>query len=126
MIFRRGGRLRNCSFKYIDQELEIVNKFSYLGVTFSPGGSLSLARNTLAGQAQKATFQLEKYLYKLTFISPKHKLELFDRLILPILNYCAEICGFSNDQCIERIHLQFCKRLLGVKRQLKMILYTAN
>ena len=65
--------------------LEIVKRFKYLGVVFTVSGSFSEAQNTLAGQAQKAIFKLIKYLYKFTFISPKHKLDLFDKLVTPIL-----------------------------------------
>ena len=117
VVFRKGGILpRNLSFYYDEQQLEIVNKFRYLGLVFTVGGSFSEAQNTLAGQAQKAIFQLNKYLYKFTFLSPRHKLDLFDKLILPILNYGSEVWGFSQANAIERVHLQFCKRLLGEKK----------
>ena len=117
MVFRKGGILpRNLAFYYNGQQLEIENKFRYLGVVFTVGGSFSECQNTLAGQAQKAIFQLNKYLYKFTFLSPRHKLELFDKLILPILNYGGEVWGFSQANVIERVHLQYCKRLLGVKK----------
>jgi hypothetical protein len=43
-------------------------------------------------------------------------LDLFDKLVTPILNYCSEVCGFTNNVAIERIHLQFCKRILAVKK----------
>ena len=117
MVFRKGGILpRNLAFFYNEQQLEIVSKFRYLGVFFTAGGSFSETQNTLAGQAQKAIFQINKYLYKFTFLSPRHKLDLFDKLILPILNYGSEVWGFSQANAIERVHLQFCKRLLGVKK----------
>ena len=117
MVFRKGGILpKDISFYYQGCQIEIVQSFKYLGVVFTVGGSFSEAQNTLAGQAQKAIFKLNKYLYKFTFISPKHKLELFDKLITPILNYASEIWGFKQANCIERIHLQYCKKLLGVKK----------
>ena len=117
MVFRNGGVLpENLIFYYDNQVLEIVKKFKYLGIVFTAGGSFSECQNTLAGQAQKAIFQLNRYLYKFTFLSPRHKLELFDKLILPILNYGGEVWGFSKANVIERVHLQFCKRLLGVKK----------
>lgn len=56
---------------------------------------------------------LEKYLYKL---SPKHKLELFDKLVSPILNYCIEVCGFGTDPSIEIVHMLYCKKILWVKK----------
>ena len=117
MVFRRGGILpRNLKFFYNNVELEIVTTFSYLGIIFSSGGSFSNTQITLAGQAQKAIFKLNSYLYKFTDISPKHTLELFDKLVCPILNYAAEVWGFFQAKHIERVHLQFCKRLLGVKK----------
>ena len=55
---------RNLAFFYNEQQVEIVNKLRYLGITFTVGGSFSETQITLAGQAQKGIFQLNKYLYK--------------------------------------------------------------
>ena len=59
---------------------------------------------------------MNRYLYKFTYHSPKHTLELFDKLKTPILNYGCEVWGFIQANAAERVHLQFCKRLLGVKK----------
>ena len=94
-MFRKSGQLpRNLKFYYNNVELSIAESFSYLEVVFTPGGSFSLAQNTLSDQAQKAIFRLNSYLYKFTDISPYHRLELFDKLVAQILNYSAEIWGF--------------------------------
>ena len=53
--------------------------------------------------------EMNKYLHKFTSLSVQHRLDLFEKLITPILN-------FAQGACTERVHLQFCKRLLGVKR----------
>ena len=37
-------------------------------------------------------------------------------LIKPILQYGSEVWGFSNATILERVHLQVCKNILGVKR----------
>lgn len=117
MVFRKGGILpRLLKFYYGDEELEIVASFSYLGLVFTPGGSFSGAQKTLSGQAQKAIFKLNRYLYNFINLTPRHTLELFDKLVTPILNYGAEVWGFAKANQIERTHLQFCKRLLGVKK----------
>ena len=117
MIFRKGGRLpNNLRFKYGEHQLDIVNKFNYLGIVFTSGGSFAEAHKTLAGQALKAIFKINKYLYKFTFINVKHRLELFDKLVMPILNYACQVWGFAQAQCIERIHLHFCKSILRVKK----------
>ena len=56
--------------------------------------SLDGAQLTLSGQAQKAFFKLNSYLYNFADISPKHVLDLFDKLVIPILNYGGEVWGF--------------------------------
>ena len=116
MVFRKGGILpRNLKFYYKTNELEIVRSFSYLGIVFTTGGSFSCAQTTLAGQAQKAIYKLNSYLYKFSDISPKHVLDLYDKLVTPILNYGSEIWVFCKGTQIERVHMRFCKTLLGVK-----------
>ena len=52
MIFRKGGRLPdNLQFNYNNSSIEIVNKFCYLGVVFTTGGSNFETQKTLSGQA---------------------------------------------------------------------------
>ena len=88
VIFRKGGRLpQNLRFTYGGTVIEIVNKFTYLGIVFTSGGSFSEAQATLSGQAQKAIFAMNKYLNRFVNITPSHALDLFDKLIAPILNY---------------------------------------
>ena len=116
IVFRKGGQLpRNLNFVYDGLNIDIVEKFSYLGIVLTSGGSFSNCQTTLSGQAQKAIFALNKYMYSFVDIKPKHYLELFDKLVTPILNYGCEVWGFSQARSIERVHLQFCKRILCVK-----------
>ena len=44
------------------------------------------------------------------------QLDMFDKAILPILLYGAEIWGFEKLEILERVHLQFCKIILGLKQ----------
>ena len=79
MVFRKGGLLpRNLSFIFDNTVLKIVKKFTYLGVVFTTGGSFTETQNTLAGQARKALFLLEKYVYKFTTLTVSHRIDLFD------------------------------------------------
>ena len=41
---------------------------------------------------------------------------LFDIYVNSVLNYGAEIWGFHKGYDIEKFHLMFCKKLLGVKK----------
>ena len=51
-------------------------------------------------------------LYKL---SVKIQLDLFDKMIKPILLYGCEVWGFGKNEVLERVQLKFCKILLNLK-----------
>ena len=117
MVFRNGGQLpQNLMFTFKGSNIEIVKKFCYLGIVFTAGGSSFETQKTLAGQALKAIFTLNKYLHKFTSLMPAHILDLFDKLISPILNYGSEVWGFNKATAVETVHLSFCKRMLGIKQ----------
>ena len=78
-----------------------MNKFTYLGIVFTIWGSFTETQNKLARQARKALFLLEKYVYKFTKLTVSHITELFDKIILPILNYCSEVWGFIQANTVE-------------------------
>ena len=42
-------------------------------------------------------------------------MELFDKLLSPVLNYGSEVWGFHDAPEIEKVHLKFRKNILGVK-----------
>ena len=74
-------------------------------------GHFSETHDALSGQAPKAIYKLKSYVNKFTDLSVSHMLDLFDKLILPILNYGSKVWGFSKAETIERVHVQFCKHL---------------
>ena len=51
-------------------------------------------------------------LYKL---SVKIQLDVFDKMIKPILLYGCKVWGFGKNEVLERVHLKFCKILLNLK-----------
>ena len=56
-IFHKGGSLsNNLDFKYGNYLIEIVRRFSYLGVVFTTGGSFTDLQKTLVGQEQKGMY----------------------------------------------------------------------
>ena len=48
-------------------------------------------------------------------LSIKCLLDLFDKMIKPILLYGCEVWGFSDNDILEKIHLKYCKILLNLK-----------
>ena len=104
MVFRREGSLqRNLNLYHNNQQIEIVRSFSYLGIVFIIRDSCSNSQTPLADQAQKTTYKLNSYLYKFSDIAPRHVLDLFDKLVTPILNYCSEVWEFCKATLIERV-----------------------
>mgnify|MGYP000265360145 CR=1 FL=1 len=118
MIFMKGGRVnRNIRFIYKENVLEIVSKFTYLGIIFTTGGYINTPFEILAGQALTAIYKLKSNLLKRPGITVQHKLDLFDKLILPFLNYGSEVWGLNDSTKLEGIHIHFCKHILGVRGQ---------
>ena len=117
MIFQKRGRIsQQYKWYYNGVELEVVSKaYSYLGIVFTPNGNFTKAQTKLAEQASKAMFSLFKYISKFSNLSVAILLELFDKLILPILCYSCEVWGFNKAKDIERVHLKFCKYILKMK-----------
>ena len=117
MVFRKGDRLpNNLNFLYNHSQIEISNTFIYLGVVYTSGGSNFQTKKSLPGQASNAIFTLDKYLFSFTPLKPSRRLEFFDKLVSPILNYACEVWGFQKATAVEPVHLQFCKNVLGVQR----------
>ena len=96
-------------------ELEIVNEFSYLGILFNRTGHFN---KTIKKQAEKATKSMFEALRRSRThnLSIECQVELFNKMVKPILLYGSEIWGFSkNIQCLEKVQLRFCKLLLKLK-----------
>ena len=66
---------------------------------------------------RKSIFKLQSVLNKFPCITVSHKLDLFDKLITPILGYCSEVWGYLEAAQLETLHLQYMKQLLGVRTQ---------
>ena len=108
VVFRKGGMLgQNDKWFYVENELEIVNSFAYLGVVFSSGGSFIPNTKTLSGKALKSMNQLLQLLREVE--TPINiALNLFYSLVSSVLNYGCEVWGFMN--------AEFCKYVLNVKQ----------
>jgi hypothetical protein len=116
MVFRKRGKLRQDEhWTYNGQQLEVVNDFNYLGVVFNYTGNFNLNQEHISGKALRALHVLQMNTRNLN-ISPKLLCQLFDSFVGSTLGYACEIWGFSKSKEIERIHLKFCKRLLGVRK----------
>ena len=116
VIFRKGSRVsKKEKWVYKGNALEVVNCFKYLGIVLACGGSNHITQKTLSVQAKKACFGLLKNVNDFSNMPVTVLCDLFDKTILPILNYGCELWGFGKADDIERVHLWFCKVILKVK-----------
>jgi len=92
----------------------VQDSYSYLGVTFNYNGNFNTARKKLLDQAQKSLYGLFRKIQNIS-IPIDLQLKLFDSLVTPILLYSAEVWGFEKKGNIEKMHLQFCKKIIKVR-----------
>ena len=55
------------------------------------------------------------YIDIILYASVKHKLDLVDKLVYPILSISCEVWGLCESRALEKVHLHFCKKLLRVR-----------
>ena len=98
------------------EKLEIVDDYIYLGTTVSFNGKYKKAIEKQVTQAKRALFGLKskKEMYDLPF---DIVIDLFDKMILPILLYGCEIWGYENLECIEVFYRKFLKDILRLNKQ---------
>ena len=81
---------------------------------FNYNGNFCAAKKKLTDQATKAMYALYRKLQNVSLLVDL-QLKLFDSLISPILTYSSEVWGFENSKIVEKIHLQFCKKILKIR-----------
>ena len=115
MVFRKRGQSQpNEQWTYGDENIELVDEFSYLGVLLRYNGLFKQHQQLVCGKALKAMGALFNNTNEFHF-KPKVMCQLFDAFVGSTLNYGSEIAGFCSQKEVERLHLRFCKRILGVK-----------
>ena len=115
MVFRKGGFLGQREKWFFEgNELEVVNKYCYLGYTFTTMLSFNLGTSHLVAKGKKAVHLLCRAFQTCKEMSPETFFRIFDAKIQAILLYSSEIWGYQRLECIERVHLLACKRFLGV------------
>lgn len=115
MVFERRKSAILPVFFINGQEIETVCEFKYLGVVFTHTGSFRKHLALLVEQARKAMFYVLNRVQEYS-LDIDVALQLFDAMVSPILTFGGEVWGFEKLDIIERLHLQFCKYILRLKR----------
>ena len=71
-------------------------------------------KRVLADKGTKSMYEMLKR-GKFHNLSISRELDLFDKVVKPILFYSCELWELSNCDIIERVHLKYCKLLLILK-----------
>jgi len=118
MVHRLGGHIANHE-KWIlgNQLLEVVTKYTYLGLYFSTKLSSNVMLSDLATRAKIALSRVQRSLRKLVYVTPDVFFKVFDAQIQPILLYGSEIWGLDTCHLIEIVHLSALKQYLNVSQR---------
>ena len=97
-------------FNLGDKTIEITDKYKYLGIFFSQTRSFLTARKHIIEQARKAMYLLFCRIDNLN-LPIDLQLKLFDHTVLPILTYACEIWSFEKLDMIEKVHVEFLRKI---------------
>ena len=113
MIFNtRTNRLK---FYFGRSELENVNSMKYLGILFHKNGKFYMAKKAVFEQAQRAMFHVLQ-VSRTKSLNISVTLDMFEKMVLPVLLYGSEIWGYENVNILEKLQLQFLKYVFHLPR----------
>ena len=112
---KRKCDYRNIKLEFNNKLLEVVSLYKYLGILFKSNGSFKDCIKRLCEQANKAMFMLLKKARELD-LSVDTQIELFHKLITPILTYGCEVWGFTKTDIVDNFHLKFLRYILKLKK----------
>ena len=121
MVFSKGAQKEKNKYTINNKTLEIVREYKYLGIVINcKNCSFTPTLKDLHCKGSRAMYALFSLL-PIKLLSIRTLLNLFDACIAPIILYGSEVWTpyinheYSkwNTNIIERLHLQFLKRILG-------------
>ncbi len=102
------------TFYYGNFELELVNRYTYLGVEFSTSGLFFNMAKTAVIKANQNIGAVISLLGRSKTNSWSTRLQLYNSSILSALSFCLGIWGLRYVDMMQRVQVQFFKRLLGL------------
>jgi hypothetical protein len=115
VIFEKSNRQTSFNFTLYGEPLEIVASFKYLGVTLFKNGNWYKTIKSISEHGNRALHRLFSVVNQYEFPT-KEKLNLFDKLVTPVLHYSAEIWGHDSGKELEIIHTKFLRKILCVNK----------
>lgn len=118
MCFHRGSNtfLRSLSFNFGGEGIELVSSYQYLGVTFSTSSLfLEMSKKTVC-KAKQSLNSIFSIMINSKMNSWPSRIKLFETVTLSAVSHCLSIWGLRYFELIERVQLDFFKRLLNLPK----------
>jgi hypothetical protein len=117
VVFKNGGILSNNEkWSYKNKSIEVVNKFNYVGLTFTRQMSLNAMVYELCMKSKRILTSILKSLYQYGQLPSSTFFKIFDTKICPQLLYGSEIWGIESKDELERCQYYACKRYMCAKQ----------
>ena len=100
---------------YGTSSLEWVVEFKYPGVIIAWNNTFGRALEHLCQKSKRAQTVLDLHIHRHQTLLVENIMRSFDIIIRPILTFDCEVWGVANYHVIEKVYLNFVKKLLGVK-----------
>ena len=115
IIFSRGKVSTKYDFKIGEIDITTSSEYCYLGIIFNFNGKFTKAILDRIIPARKAMYSLNSKAVRLQ-LPPDIQIDLFDKMVLPILFYGSEVWGYTNIEPLEIFYRKFLRRVLGVHK----------
>ncbi len=101
-----------------DVKIEVATQYTYLGVPFSTEKQSEVIKDYILNNCRRALYKIRSYCLPLGQVPPKLGLQLFDSLIMPLMDYASELWANKTiTDGLETFQLGYLKRILGVRPQ---------
>ena len=114
VIFSKQRDRAENTFVIGAEEVEVVEEFKYLGVTFKYNGHFNKNFEDLKEKGNRAMRSVVKKARR-DKLPIDLQFELFDKMVMPVILYGCEIWGYKNLGILENLHLKFCKLVMKLK-----------
>jgi hypothetical protein len=111
IVFQRGGQRKNdCTFKYGEENIEIVKEYSYLGIIFSNSCVFRKAAEHAKLKGMKALGSLWNLFTKGKINNWDTHRKLFDSIVTSIVLYSGQIWALHYEDILEKVQSKFIRR----------------
>lgn len=114
--FKQSGRPKSCNFYYNGNVLETVNEYPYLGVIISSSSLGLRAAKSAIAKTKIAMSSIISLCNSAKIDSWPARLKLYDSTVTATLLYAAPFWALCYVELVERVQMEFFKRLLNLPR----------